>query len=69
LFLYRMEVELNDQLAYFIVLSDSDKQAFVYAEEQLVRHFIAKPVIKQLSIIEKKRVQSGSGYLIETGSL
>jgi hypothetical protein len=68
MFMYRIEIELSDQLVYFIVLSESDEKAFSYAEEYLVRHFIAKPVVKQLSIVEKKRVQAGSGYLLETGS-
>jgi hypothetical protein len=68
MYMYRMEIELVDQLVYFVVLSDSDEQAFTYAEEHLIRHFIANPMVKQLSIVEKKRIQAGSGYLIETGS-
>lgn len=64
--MYRIEIETNDQSAYLIVLSESDEKAFEYAEDHLVRHFVKKPEVKQLSIVEKKRVQAGSGYLIET---
>jgi hypothetical protein len=68
MFLYRIEIELKDQLVYFVVLSDSDEKAFGYAEDHLVRHFIVKPEVEQIVIIEKKRVQIGSGYLFETGN-
>ncbi|NEW08738.1 DUF3906 family protein [Paenibacillus sp. SYP-B3998] len=66
MFMYRMEIELQEQLAYFIVLSETDEKAFQYAEEHLERHFIAKPKVYQLTVLEKKRVHAGSGYVIET---
>ncbi|MFD0698591.1 DUF3906 family protein [Paenibacillus sp. GCM10027628] len=66
MFMYRLEIELEDQTAYFIVLSESDEKAFQYADEHLERHFIAKPKVNQLVIVEKKRVLAGSGYVIET---
>lgn len=65
MFLYKIEIELEDQLAYLIVLADSDEKAFSYVESQVVRHYVANPEVKQVSIVEKKRVEKGSGYFIE----
>jgi len=65
MFLYKIEIELEGQLAYLIVLADSDEKAFSYVESQVVRHYVANPEVKQVSIVEKKRVEKGSGYFIE----
>ncbi|MCR8643887.1 DUF3906 family protein [Paenibacillus sp. N1-5-1-14] len=69
MFMYKMEIELSDQLVYLIVVADSDEKAFDYAESNLAKHFIATPEVKQLSMIEKKRLDKGNGYIIETGKL
>lgn len=67
MFLYKLEIELTEQFVYMIVLEHSDEQAFEQAETQLIRHFIKPPETKSISIVEKKRVEKGSGYVIETG--
>lgn len=66
MFLYKMEIETADRKACLIVLADSDESAFAYADGHLVRHFIKTPEIKEMVIVEKKRVEKGSGYVIET---
>lgn len=66
MFLYKIEIELLDQLVYFIVLAETDEKAFGYAESQLQRHFVKTPEIRQASIVEKKRAEKGSGYVLET---
>jgi hypothetical protein len=66
MFLYKLEIELTDRKAAIIVLSESDEKAFAYAESHLTRHFIKTPDIKEMVIVEKKRVEKGSGYVIDT---
>lgn len=68
MFLYKIEIELADQMAYLIVLADSDEKAFSYVESHVVRHYVTNPEVKQVSIVEKKRVEKGSGYFIVTDS-
>lgn len=66
MFLYKLEIVLADRKACLILLSESDEKAFSYAEGHLVRHFIKAPEVKEMVIVEKKRVEKGSGYVIET---
>ncbi len=66
MYLYKIEMELADQLAYLIVIADSEEKAFSYVEGHVARHFIASPEIRQLTIVERKRIEPGSGYVIET---
>jgi hypothetical protein len=66
MFLYKLEIKLAGSNVCLIVLADSDESAFGYAEGHLVRHFIKKPEILETAIVEKKRVEKGSGYVIET---
>lgn len=67
-FLYKLEAILEEEkLMTIIVVADSDEKAFTYAENNLVRHTIAPPKIKELSIVQKKLMQRGGvGYVIET---
>lgn len=64
MYLYKLEAELQDQTVYFIVMAEQDAQAFDYLEEYLVRHFIHTPEVIEASIIEKKRIGKGAGYII-----
>lgn len=66
MFLYKLEIQLSDRKAVLVVLADSDESAFGYAEGHLVRHFVKLPEVRELVIVEKKRVEKGSGYVVET---
>jgi hypothetical protein len=66
MFMYKLEIELQEQTVYLVVIAESDEKAFEYVEAQLTRHFIASPKVKSAAIVEKKRVEKGSGYVIET---
>ena len=67
-FLYKLEVILaEDKLMTIIVVANSDEKAFSYAENNLVRHTIAPPQIKEMSIVQKKVIERGGvGYVVET---
>ncbi|GIP35211.1 DUF3906 family protein [Paenibacillus sp. J2TS4] len=67
-YLYKLEAILADERQMtVIVVSSSDEKAFVYAENNLLRHTVAPPGIQSLGIVEKKPlVRDGVGYTVET---
>ena len=69
MFMYRLEVELSDQKIAMVVIADSDEKAFDYVEASLDRHFIKKPTVIEAAILEKKRLEKGSAYIIESEML
>ncbi|CAM2959915.1 DUF3906 domain-containing protein [Paenibacillus sediminis] len=64
--LYRIEVDTDKGFLTLIVAAETDEQAFSSVEEHVERHFLSVPQLKEISIVEKKRLNPGSGYLIET---
>lgn len=67
MFVYKVEVSLSDGNVSVIVLAETDEAAFGYVESHLVRHFVRMPEVREIAIVEKKRAEKGSGYVIETG--
>ncbi|QRG66255.1 DUF3906 family protein [Brevibacillus choshinensis] len=67
-FLYKLEAVLEGgRLLTAVVLAKSDERAFITAENNILRHTVAPPVIKELSLVEKKPIgRQGVGYVIET---
>jgi len=67
-YLYKLEAELEEgRLLTVVVLAKSDERAFSTAENNILRHTVAPPKIKQLSLVEKKPIgRQGVGYVIET---
>ncbi len=67
-YLYKLEAVLEEnKLMTIIVMADSDAKAFTYAENNLLRHTIAPPRVKELSIVQKKPMtRGGVGYVVET---
>lgn len=66
MFLYRIEMTMPEGKAVLIVLSESDAKAFEYAEGHLARHYIKTPEVLEMVLVEKKRVEKGSGYIVES---
>jgi len=66
MYLYRIEIELAEQLVYLIVVAETDEKAFAYVESHMDRHFLTSPAPIEVSILEKKRLDKGAGYVIET---
>jgi hypothetical protein len=66
MYMYKLEIETSDGVVYLIVIAETDEKAFDYVEGLLVRHFTVSPEVKSETIIEKKRVSAGSGYVIES---
>ncbi|MDP5274532.1 DUF3906 family protein [Chengkuizengella axinellae] len=66
MFLYKLEIQLKDQIIYLVVIAESDEKAFDYAESSVAVHFVKMPEVLESCIVEKKRLTKGSGYVIET---
>lgn len=66
MFLYKIEITMTEGKATLIVIAESDAKAFEYAEGHLVRHYVKTPEVLESVLLEKKRVEKGSGYVIET---
>ncbi|SFS98659.1 DUF3906 family protein [Paenibacillus sp. BC26] len=64
MFLYKIEIEMEDTSAHLILLAETDEKAFSFVESHVARHYIKMPVLKSVAIVEKKRTEVGSGYLI-----
>lgn len=67
-YLFKLEAELEEgRLLTVVVIAKSDERAFSTAENNILRHTVAPPRIKQLSLVEKKPIgRQGVGYVIET---
>ena len=67
-YLYKLEAELEEgRLLTVIVIAKSDERAFSTAENNILRHTVAPPRIKELSLVEKKPLgRQGVGYVVET---
>jgi hypothetical protein len=66
MFLYRIECDTSRGAAIAIIAAATDEAAFSAAEVHLLRHYVAMPEVRSTTIVEKKRVEKGSGYIIET---
>lgn len=70
MFLYKVEIVTEEnQSLVAVILAESDEKAFSYAESQLRRQYLVPPKVAQISVVEKKYVEKGKGYLIEAASL
>ena len=65
MFMYKLELTIDDREVVMIVLAENDQKAFDSLEASIARHYIRLPVFKEAVIIEKKRVENGSAYIID----
>jgi len=67
-YLYKLEAVLEEgKLLTVVVIAKSDERAFSTAENNILRHTVAPPQIKELSLVEKKPLgRQGVGYVVET---
>jgi hypothetical protein len=64
MFLYKIEIELEQGSGQLIVLAETDEKAFETVDSQLERHYLKMPVLKSAAIVEKKRTSPGAGYYV-----
>lgn len=65
MYLYKLEIILEQQTVSLVVAAENDDKAFTYVESHLTRHFVSTPEPKEIALVEKKRLSPGSGYIIE----
>jgi hypothetical protein len=66
MFLYKIEIQLEDQLVYLISLAESDEKALNAVDAHIEKHFVKPQKMVEIALIEKKRVNNGTAYVLET---
>ncbi|KPV59500.1 hypothetical protein QJ48_10475 [Paenibacillus sp. A3] len=66
MYIYKLEVELQEQPIRVVVMAENDEQTFALLDELLARHFVRSPEVLGATIVEKKRAVKGAGYVIES---
>jgi len=66
MFLYKLEVQLENKNVVLIVLGDNDEQVMNEAEMHLSKYYVIPPVILEIALIEKKRANKGTAYVVES---
>ncbi len=70
MFLYKLEITTIEKASFVaIVVAETDEKAFAYAESQIRRQFLVPPALKDISLVEKKYLDKGKGYLIEAAAV
>lgn len=64
MYLYRLDAETSEGMLALVLVAEGEEQAFTAAEEHIERHFLPAPSIGEISIVEKKRITPGTGYII-----
>ncbi|WP_239615253.1 DUF3906 family protein [Cohnella mopanensis] len=65
MFLYKLEVSLADKDVALIVMGDNDEEVMREAEMHLSKYYVVPPEIREIALIEKKRANKGTAYVIE----
>ncbi|MDQ0256608.1 hypothetical protein J2S74_004030 [Evansella vedderi] len=64
--IYRFEGIINEtKKVTVIVAAKDDDAAFDRAEIEIESNYLKKPVIEELTLLEKKKLTSGGGFVIE----
>ena len=62
--LYRFEALVDGNLTFIVVAATSEEKAFELAEREIEKSYIKLPVIKELSLLEKKKIGQGTAYVL-----
>jgi hypothetical protein len=66
MFLYKLEVQLANRTVVVIVMGDNDEEVMNEVEVHISKHYVESPEIKEIALVEKRRANKGSAYVIET---
>lgn len=67
MYLYRIEAVTEELgLLTIVIAASNEESAFAAAGEHIERYTLPAPVIKELTLLEKKRLTSGTGYIVPT---
>ncbi|MFC5469493.1 DUF3906 family protein [Cohnella suwonensis] len=65
MFLYKLEVALEDKTVFMIVMGDSDEEVMNEAESHLSKYFVVPPKVREIVLVEKKRANKGAAYVLD----
>lgn len=63
--LFRFEAVLEDRTVYVVVASETEEKAFQLAEREIERNYLKLPIINELSLVEKKAIGNGTGFVVD----
>jgi hypothetical protein len=66
MFLYKLEVQLANRAVVVIVMGDNDEEVMNEVKVHISKHYVESPEIKEIALVEKRRANKGSAYVIET---
>ncbi|AHM65428.1 DUF3906 family protein [Paenibacillus polymyxa] len=66
MYLFKMEVDSSEGALTVILAAENEEQAFEEMDQHVERHFLYPPELKEVAIVEKKRITAGVAYVIET---
>ncbi|MFW5437387.1 DUF3906 family protein [Paenibacillus apiarius] len=65
MYIYRLEASIEQGPYVCVLLAETEEQAFIHAEAHIEQTMPGKTV-QDLTLLEKKRCQAGSGFIIPT---
>lgn len=66
--LYRFIVKTTLETVDVIIAAQSEEDAFILVEKELEMDYIKMPLIEYIGLYEKKKIKSGSGFVIKRDS-
>ncbi|OLO42785.1 hypothetical protein BTR23_01940 [Alkalihalophilus pseudofirmus] len=65
MYLFRFEVTLEDTVVTVIVAAKEEEAAFNLAEIEVEKEYLKLPKIKEVVLVEKKPVRTGTGFMVK----
>lgn len=62
--LYRFEVTVNDEVIQVIIAAENEDAAFQLVDIELEKKYLKTPVIRDITLYEKKKIGTGNGFVI-----
>ncbi|PEJ56975.1 hypothetical protein CN692_15475 [Bacillus sp. AFS002410] len=65
MFLYRFEATIQSRVVPIVILASDDEKAFKLVDTELEKFYVKKPVVKDLLMYEKKKVNQSGGFVLD----
>ena len=62
--IYRLEAIIENRVVHIVVVSEDEEAAFKQAEIEIERQYLKIPEVKELSLYEKRKINSGAGFVL-----
>ena len=64
-YLYRFDVSIEQKEVIAVIYAENDAAAFTHLDVELEKFYLKEPNIKEVTLREKKRLGSKSGFIID----